>query len=299
MALMKLSSPAKLNLVLKIVGRRPDGFHELKTVFERISLSDTLTFRPLKQGIRITCDHRSVPRDSRNLAYKAARLLQEKESVKRGVWIDIKKRIPVAAGLAGGSSNAATTLQGLNRLWDLRLPQRKLIAYAKLLGSDVAFFLHDCSFALGTGRGDRIKVLDIKGKFWHVLITPTSPLLTRDVYGAYAAHFSRRRSPAGKRLPVRLTKSIDNVSMLSRSLKKSDIAGVQRSLQNDLEGPIGKLRPELLKLKDKLEDLQPQGVCFSGSGPSIFVLTRDRAEAEIIAHRFRRRYSQVFVVATA
>jgi 4-diphosphocytidyl-2-C-methyl-D-erythritol kinase len=299
MVTLTLSSPAKLNLALEVVGRRPDGFHDLRTVFERIGLSDTLTFHPLKEGIRITCDHRSVPRDARNLAYQAARLLQEGEGVKRGVWIDIKKHIPVAAGLAGGSSNAATTLQGLNRLWGLQLPKHKLIAYAKRLGSDVAFFLHDCSFALGTGRGDRIKVLDIKGRFWHVLITPQAPLLTKDVYSTYAARFSRRKSPAGRRVPGRLTKGSDNVSMLFRSLKMSDIAGVQRSLFNDLEGPIGLLRPELLKLRDKLQDFQPQGVCFSGSGPSIFALTRDRAEAETIADHFRRRYTQVFVVATA
>jgi 4-diphosphocytidyl-2-C-methyl-D-erythritol kinase len=296
---MKLLSPAKLNLVLKVVGRRPDGYHDLRTLFERISLNDTLTFRPIKSGIRITCDQRSVPCDQRNLAWRAARMLQEGEGVGRGVWIDIQKHIPVAAGLAGGSSNAATTLLGLNRVWGLELPKRKLIAYAKRLGSDVAFFLHDCSFALGTGRGDRIRPLDIRGKFWHVLITPKAPLLTKDVYGAYAAYFFRPTSSPGKRGAARLTKSIDNVSMLSRSLKMSDIAGAQRSLLNDLEGPIGRLRPELLTLKEKLEDFQPYGVCFSGSGPSLFALTRDRAEAESIAARFRRRYKQVFVVATA
>jgi 4-diphosphocytidyl-2-C-methyl-D-erythritol kinase len=299
MSTVKLLSPAKLNLVLEVVGRRPDGFHDLRTVFERISLNDTLTFRPLREGIRITCDQRSVPCDSQNLAWRAARLLQEEEGVRRGVWIDIQKRIPVAAGLAGGSSNAATTLLGLNRMWGLRLPQRKLIAYARRLGSDVAFFLHDCPFALGTGRGDRIRPLDIRGKFWHVLITPKVPLLTKDVYGAYAAFFARRRFPAGRTGAARLTKGIDNVTMLSRSLKKSDIAGAQRSLYNDLEGPIGRLRPGLLTLKEKLEEFQPGGVCFSGSGPSIFALTRDRAEAEGIAARFRRRYTQVFVVATA
>ena len=294
MAPITLSSPAKLNLVLKIMKRRSDGFHDLRTVFERISLHDTLIFHPRKQGIRITCDNRSVPCGPRNLVFKAARMLQDREGVQRGVWIEIRKRIPVAAGLAGGSSNAATTLLGLNRLWDLQLPQRKLVAYAKLLGSDVAFFLYDCPFALGTGRGERIRALDVRRKFWHVLITPKAPLLTKDVYAAYAAHFSRRRSPAERRL----TKGIDNVSMFFRSLKTSDIAGVQRSLLNDLAGPIGLLRPELLKLKDKLEDLHPQGVCFSGSGPSIFALTRDRAEAETIAEHFRRRYAQVFVVAT-
>lgn len=302
MPVLKLSSPAKLNLALQVVGRRPDGFHDLRTVFERISLSDTLTFRPVKEGLRITCDHPGVPCDERNLVHRAASLIHEGEGVRRGVWIDIRKRIPVAAGLAGGSSNAATTILGLNRLWRLKLSKSRMMAYARQVGSDVAFFIHDRPFALGTGRGDRIRALDVPGKFWHVLITPRLPLLTRDVYGAYDTRVVRivlpAGSPAERRIPARLTKRSDNVTMLISSLKKSDIAGVQRSLFNDLEGPIGLLRPELLKLKRKLKDFQPQGVCFSGSGPSIFALTRDRAEADIIARHFRRTYTQVFVVAT-
>ena len=296
--IIKLSSPAKLNLALQVVNRRPDGYHDLRTIFERISLADTLTFRPRREGIHISCDHPSVPCDERNLVHKVARLLKESYGVKLGVWIDIQKRIPVAAGLAGGSSNAATALIGLNRLWNLGLSQKELVALAKQVGSDVSFFLYDRPFALGTGRGDRIKVLDMPGKFWHVLITPKAPLLTKDVYREFSSRYFKSLSSAEKMGGSQLTRGGSDVTMLTRSLRKQDIAGIQRLIFNDLEGSIGFLRPELLRLKDRLMRFQPQGVCFSGSGPSIFVLTRNRAEAETIARHFRRIYTQVFVVTT-
>ena len=295
-----ISAHAKLNLALKIVARRPDGFHELTTLFERIDLADRLTFSLAPPGkIMITCDHKDVPCDERNLVYKASRILMDKEGVVKGARVHIKKRIPVAAGLAGGSSDAATALLGLNRLWQLKLPMARLIHYAGLIGSDVAFFLYDQPFALGRGRGERIELLEIPHRFWHVLITPKAPLLTKDVYQLYSKKFLGKKSSARKGGDTRLTKKNDNVTMLARSLKSADIVSAQRLVFNDLEGPIGVLRPGLLTLKARLKRLSPEGVCFSGSGPSIFVLTETRRQAEAIAARFRRTYTQVFITQTA
>ncbi len=293
---LTLTAYAKVNLALKIVRRRPDGFHELRTVFERIDLADQLNFLPASSGkILLSCDHKNVPCDGRNLVYRAARLLIEKEGVSQGARIHIRKRIPVAAGLAGGSSDAATALLGLDRLWSLRLPRAKLLYYASLLGSDVAFFLHDRPFALGEGRGERITPLDVPHRFWHVLITPKAPLLTKDVYQLYARRFLNELSPAESRL----TRKSDDVTMLTRCLKKGSVAGIQRAVFNDLEGPIGLLRPGLLKLKARLQRITPCGVCFSGSGPSVFAVTQTRKDADRIAGPFRKIYQQVFVVRTA
>ncbi len=285
-----LSSPAKLNLALAITGRRSDGFHTLDTLFERIGLVDTISFLPLSGGkIRITCDNKTVPTDERNLVHKAARVLREFTGVTKGARIHIKKVIPVAAGLAGGSSNAATALSGLNTLWALDLSRKELIECARMIGSDVAFFLYDTPFARGTGRGDVIKPLPIKHTFWHVLVTAKQPLLTGDVYGIYADRFSRKGP---------LTKKGTDVTMLVRSLEKNDLARARAFLFNDLEGPIGHLRPSLMRLKMRMQRQVPAGVCFSGSGPSIFALTADKTEAEQAAAYFRPIYKQVFVVQT-
>lgn len=289
-----LLSPAKLNLALGITGRQRDGFHTLNTIFERISLSDELTFSFAGgPDIRLSCTHTGVPVDKRNLVYKAAQALREATGVQAGARVHIVKNIPVAAGLAGGSSNAATALLGLNRLWRLNLSRAVLLRLAKRIGSDVAFFLHDASFAQGTGRGDKIKILPVKHRFWHVLITAKQPLLTKDVYGTYARDFL-----AADLKSANFTKKTSDVRMLVRSLKVNDIATVQAVLFNDLEGPIGVLRPGLLRLKARVSSAGGAGACFSGSGPSIFALTQTQAEAKGIAKLFRRSYKQVFVVHT-
>src|SRR3989338_5787466 len=140
MKTLLLRSPAKLNLFLKVNRKRPDGYHDLTTLFERIDLCDDIRLAVNTAGrIRIFCRQPQVPKDSRNLAYRAARLLKDEFSLKEGVDITITKRIPVAAGLGGGSSNAATVLLGLNKLWGLSLPLWKLSSYGKKIGSDVPF----------------------------------------------------------------------------------------------------------------------------------------------------------------
>ena len=281
-----LPAHAKLNLSLSILGRRPDGFHELETLFERIDLHDDLTFTVKPSGvIKISCDDKRVPCDERNLVHKAARLLMRGETVSQGVAITIKKRIPVAAGLAGGSSNAATTLLGLNKVWNLGLSRARLVSYAAQVGSDVAFFLYDTPFALGTGRGEVIKPLKVKARLWHFLVVPKAPVLTKDVYGCYASWTGR------------LTKRKAD-DTIYRSLKKNDPVGVAQALSNDLERPILKLKPHLGKLKDRVARQDVLGVSFSGSGPSVYAVVASEKEALKIKAVFARTYSQVFAVRT-
>jgi 4-diphosphocytidyl-2-C-methyl-D-erythritol kinase len=284
MTSLTLQSPAKLNLYLKIVNKRLDGFHNLTTLFERIDLFDdvTLTHKPAGR-ITIDCNNLQVPTGPKNLVYKVAARLKQDFDIESGVHIAIHKRIPVAAGLAGGSSNAATVLKGLNNLWSLNLNRAQLVHYAAQIGSDVAFFLYDCSWALGTSRGEVIEPLKIRPKLWHVLVVPRVKMLTKRVFGA---------------LNLKLTKSGHDVNILTRSLGKNDIRQVGSLLLNDLEQPIGDLAPRLLKVKNTLLALKPAGVAFSGSGPSLFAVVESKKQADEIKSILERRFSQVFVVRT-
>jgi len=277
-------SPAKLNLVLDVLGKRPDGFHELRTVFERISLADQIILKRTKSGkMRINCAHPQVPLSSRNLALKAALMLAQDFSISEGLDINIIKNIPVAAGLAGGSSNAAAVLGGLNRLWQLGLNKAQLANYAARLGSDVPFFLYDLSYALGTGRGELIRPLAIRTKLWHLLVTPRVKMLTKDVF---------------TRLKLSLTNKKDNVNILLPFLRKGDLTGLAGALSNDLEPAILSLRPDFIHLKKKLLDAGAMGVCFSGSGPSVFALAESQKHALNLRARLDKRYTQSFVVST-
>lgn len=288
---MILTSPAKLNLVLDVLGKRPDGFHELRTLFERIDLCDTITLSARKDSrIKVICDHPHVPKGPTNLVVRVAAKLQAEHEVKAGVDIKIEKRIPVAAGLAGGSSNAATVLMGLNRFWKLGLDQKHLVSIAAQIGSDVAFFIHDTPYALGTSRGEVIKALPVKQKLWHVLVTPKVKMLTKDVFRVLNA------KPLPSKKP--LTSKSDNVSILLPFLRENMLSQLGDKLVNDLEPAILSLRPDFALIKKKLSRENPCGVCFSGSGPSVFALAKSQAHAKAIMEAFDQRYAQVFVVGT-
>lgn len=284
MKTFSLRSPAKLNLALKVLRKRPDGYHNLRTIFERINLWDDLTFHARASGdIRIFCHHPQVPLGPKNLIFRAAQLLQKEFNMRQGVSVHLVKRIPVAAGLAGGSSNAAATLLGLNRLWHLNLSLEQLVEYGKRLGSDVPFFLYNCPWALGENRGDAIQPLNFSIRLWHVLVTPRFKMYTREVFGS---------------LNLQLTKPDDNVNILLRSLKQNDLSKVAKFLSNDLESSILQLRPQLAVVMAKLRACDVLGVAFSGSGPSVFGLCRSRSHAGQISLILRRQYRQVFAVNT-
>jgi len=290
-----LRSPAKLNLFLKVINKRPDGYHNLVTLFERIDLCDDIHFCLNKKGlIRIFCNHPDVPKGPKNIVYKAAKILKEDFAVKEGVDIKIVKRIPVAAGLGGGSSNAAKTLLGLNRLWGLSLPKSILFDYAKALGSDIPFFLEDCSFALGTGRGDKLRQLDLKVKFQHILVVPRLKVLTREIFGAFR----------GAGLPIRqagtkvLTNKGDDVNILIRALRKNDLSQIGLLLTNDLETTLVRFHPNLIKLKYIIKEYGALNASFSGSGPAAFGLVASDVQAKTLKAFLSRQYSRVFIVRT-
>jgi len=279
-----LRAPAKLNLYLKVINKRKDGYHNIVTLFERIHLFDDIQMAlNNEKKIRIFCAHPQVPAGPKNLAYRMAHLLREDFALEDGVDIRILKRIPVAAGLAGGSSNAAAVLIGLNKLWRLSLTKSEMISYAKRVGADVAFFLQDCSWGVGTERGDRVKRLAIKTKLWHILVVPKVKVYSGAAYGG---------------LNLQLTKKDDDVNILIRHLRRKDLTGVSNSLLNDLESSTFRLCPNIIRIKKSIENLSKRGAVLSGSGPAVFGLAESRQQAENMKSVLARRYSQVFIVRT-
>ena len=281
---VSLRSYAKLNLFLKVLRKRPDNFHDLETIFERISLCDEIRLTSNSTGnLKISCSHPQVPKGPKNLVYKVAQMLQSRFGITQGATITIKKNIPVAAGLAGGSSNAATTLLGLNKIWKLKLSRKQLVEMGAEIGSDVAFFLYNTPWALGEGRGERITPLPIKAKLWHVVVVPRIKMYSKDVFG---------------HLNLRLTKKAADVNILTLALKGKSTLKAGSVLHNDLETSILSIRPELLRVKNRLRKYSFCGVAFSGSGPACYGLVPTEKIARAVAEDLRRYYARAFAVCT-
>ena len=273
-----IKSYAKVNLFLKVLNKRPDNYHNLSTLFERISLSDRITLTNRRDNlIKISCNHPKVPLDETNLCFKAAKLLRDKFGKKCGLNIKINKRIPVGAGLGGGSSNAASVLVALNRLWKLNLNKEKLAEFGAKLGSDVAFFVYDAPFAEGKGRGEKIRVLSKldKVRLWHILVIPKVRVSTPLVY---------------KKLDdfCGLTKAGSNVKILTSALVKKNIFKNSGLLFNSLEQVTLTLYPEVKRVKESLARLGLSNILMSGSGSAVFAVVSSGEKAAVLLKRIRR-----------
>jgi 4-diphosphocytidyl-2-C-methyl-D-erythritol kinase len=265
---MRRQAPAKVNLGLAVQRRRADGYHDIATIFLKISLADTLWFESIPSGIVIECDHPDVPCDESNLIYRAAAALQPL-APDRGVRIQLHKRIPVAAGLGGGSSDAAAALLGLNTLWGLQLTLAELTPYAARLGADVPFFLLPDTAALGEGRGDALTVLSCPRAFFLVLVTPPVAVSTAWVYGQFR---------------FELTGVPKDTTILRQYLESGDIAGLGASCSNDLETVVLPAFPVVRDVKRALCQPGTYGVCMSGSGPSVYALCASQTVAQRVAN---------------
>lgn len=255
---MKLNSPAKINLYLEVVARRPDGYHDLRMLMCSVGLFDTLriTFDPVgseKSDIRVICDHPEVPCDDRNLIYRAAEAFFEAAGRKTPVSISLDKQIPVGAGLGGGSSNAATVLKGLNRHFDDILSVDDLRGIGARIGADVPFFIEDCP-AFASGIGDRLAPCKNLKPYSVVLVNPGFHVSTGMVY---------------KKLNLGLTKCKKKIRNFPFKEVSVDAC---RYLCNDLETVTESMFPEVISLKTELLDLGARGALMSGSGPTVFGL---------------------------
>ncbi len=265
-----VSAPAKLNLFLEVLGRRADGYHDIESLMVTADLCDTLTFEESRSGrIEFACDDPSLPTGSENLVVRAAELLQASTGSPRGARITLRKVIPAQAGLAGGSSDAAATLEGLNRLWALDMPSNQFDALASELGSDVTFFRHG-PLAWCRGRGERVEPLVLPVALHFVLVCPPVGVSTALVYRKVIPP-DRPRSGRG----------------ITEALALGDVASLGRQLFNRLQPVAESLVPPLGAVRDALANLGPSldGHLMSGSGSSYFGLARDRLAAEDAADR--------------
>ena len=276
---MTIFSPAKINLYLRILGKRPDGYHELETVMLPLDFGDQIALQSRKAGITLACDDPRLPTDDSNLALRAARVMAEAFGTERSAKIGLKKRTPLAAGLGGGSSNAAATLLGLDRLWKLNAPSEKLHTLAASLGSDINFFMAGGA-ALCRGRGEKIEPIPCKFSGAILLVNPGFGISTKWAYESWA------RAAAESRLTV----PPPEVSLLLRALAEDDLTGVSRCLFNSLEASSIRKFPVLELIKSAMRDGGAAGALMSGSGATVFGLFPDAKLAKASAQEVREQF---------
>ena len=257
---MRIKSFAKINLGLEIVGRRPDGYHDLRTLFQWLDFHDVLEFRAAEgPAVAVTGDDPEIPWDETNLVTRAARLLQSHTGTARGAAIRVEKRIPAGRGLAGGSSNAAMALYGLNILWALGLDRPALAGLGRTLGADVPFFFSG-GLCLGEGIGDRLTLLPELGPLSCVLAFPAFPISTARIYAGLDPSALTSDPKAGRINGFFETGKID-------------------SLENSLEGTIFRFYPQLQEIKRFFKDQGAELSLVTGSGSAVYGLFRDRDAA--------------------
>ncbi|MRH44997.1 4-(cytidine 5'-diphospho)-2-C-methyl-D-erythritol kinase [Aquibacillus halophilus] len=273
-------APAKINLTLDVLYKRPDDYHEIEMVMTTIDLADRIELVSLNEDcIKIESENRFVPNDERNLAYRAAKLLKETYQITKGVKIYIEKHIPVAAGLAGGSSDAAATLRGLNRLWSLGLSIERLASLGAKIGSDVSFCVYNTT-ALAQGRGEIITELPAPPACWVVLAKPTLGVSTQSIY--QKLNLSEVNHP--------------NTTAMIDALKNGDYLSMCRELGNVLEPTTVSLYQEVYQIKRQMEQSGADAVLMSGSGPTVFAFVRQESRAHRIYNSLRGFCDEVYVV---
>ena len=275
------SAPAKLNLFLEILGRRPDSYHEIETLMITVDSDwrDALTATHDPSGaITLECDDPTLPTDTENLAVRAAVLLRRESGTHHGAKLKLSKAIPAQAGLAGGSSDASATLLILNQLWELNWPADRLDGLAAQIGSDVAFFRRGPA-AVCRGRGERVEPIVLNAPLWFVLVCPPFGMKTAEVYGELRARFDAA--------PGRMPYDPRPIGPMLEAFASGEPAAIGSCLFNRLQTIAETLAPGLIPIRDALASLGPSTLCgslMSGSGSAYFGLARDRDAAKDAAH---------------
>ena len=275
-----VKAPAKINLSLDVLHKRSDGYHEVEMIMTTVDLADRIELTGLEEDkIKIDVSEGFVPSDERNLAYQAAQKLKDKLNVKKGVSIFISKQIPVSAGLAGGSSDAAATLKGLNQLWKLGLSTKELAEIGSEVGSDVSFCVYGGT-AFATGRGEIIKPIASPPPCWVILAKPPIGVSTGEVY---------------RRVNVDTIKRKDVTHMIS-ALETNNYEGICSNLHNVLEEVTFKLHPEVAYIKESMKKFGADGVLMSGSGPTVFGLVRRQSRMQRVYNGLKGFCEHVYAV---
>ncbi len=272
-------APAKINLTLDVLQKRPDGYHEVEMIMTTVDLADRIWLKPLDRGITIRSSERYVPNDKRNLAWQAADLLRKACDISHGVEITLDKNIPVAAGLAGGSSDAAATLRGLNRLWNLGLSLDELAELGAQIGSDIPFCVYGGT-ALASGRGEQIRHLSAPPNCWVLLAKPSISVSTADIYGG---------------LDVSAIRHPDTPSMMA-ALEAADYSAMCRQLGNALEPVTMRLHPQVAVLKEQMLKFGADAVLMSGSGPTVFGFVQHESQVARVYNGLKGFCPEVYAV---
>jgi len=286
---LEKKTPCKVNLILNILGKRADGFHELETVMHPVNLCDEMTFERAGTGLQLTCSHPKLPTDSKNLVQRAATSFLAAAQISDGVRIHLQKNLPLAGGIGGGSANAAVTFTALNELFGMPLPLEKLHELAAALGSDVPFFLYDKP-ALATGRGEIIRTLEkfsaLRGKAFF-LVHPGFGISTPWSYQSLA------------RFPEALNGKAGRAEILISKLQAGDLVAAAESFYNSLEAPAFDKFPVLQLYQEFLRDNGALISLMSGSGSTTFAITENLTVAENLAEKFKSQFGANGWVATA
>lgn len=289
MPALELTSPCKINLLLNILGRRADGFHDLETIFQPVPLHDHLSLQTAPAGITLTCNHPELPTGPENLVFRAADRFLAAAGLRAGIKIHLTKNLPLAAGLGGGSANAAVTLRGLNQLFSAPLDAARLHALAAELGSDVPFFLQDQP-ALATGRGELLTPLPdfpaLRGA-WVLLIHPGFGVSTAWAYQALA------------QFPAALNGRPGRAKEVIQALQGQDLSAAGRQFYNSLEAPVLRKYPLLELFQEFLRDHGAAAALMSGSGSTTFALARTEAGARTLLEQFKGRFGDTCWTALA
>lgn len=272
----------KINLTLDVLGKRPDGYHNLRSVMQSIGLYDRLSLTATRESISIVCRNRAIPHDSSNLACRAAFALKEAAGVKAGVKIRLNKGIPVAAGLGGGSADAAAVLRGLNRLWNTGLSSAELREIGKNLGADVPFCLEGGT-VLAEGYGERLTPLKPAPRMWLVLFKPEFGVSTPEVYNAYDTMEIEYRN--------------DTAAVVA-GLEKHDLEAVISGMGNMLQQTTAVLYPQVAALISGLEKMGTEAVLMCGSGPTVCAVFHDRKSAESLRNKCSNFKGKIYLCHT-
>ncbi len=294
-----IEAPAKINLTLDIKSKRPDGYHEIETVMHQIDLMDRVFIKSVKKGIKLETDSSLIPNNEENLAYRAAALVLREYGSGEGIEIFIEKNIPVGAGLAGGSTDAAAVLLGINEIYNYNIPQAILMKMAGEIGSDVPFCLLGRSLvvkegkpwlrnmlvrmgatALARGRGEILIPLKSAVSLIMVLVKPDFQLSTAEVY---------------KEFDFKKVNRFPDTSTFLDAWDKCDIISIASNLENVLESVSIKKYPQIYVIKEELIRMGALNAVMSGSGPSVFGIFREKEKACKAVEMLKRRYEEVYL----
>ncbi|SHH32657.1 4-(cytidine 5'-diphospho)-2-C-methyl-D-erythritol kinase [Tepidibacter thalassicus] len=279
---LKLKCRAKINLAIDVLGKREDNYHLVEMIMQTIDLYDCVSIEEINSGIVIESENPDVPLDSKNIAYKAAKLIKDKFNIDKGIKIKIEKNIPVAAGLAGGSANAGAVLVGLNELWDLKLGKYEIMDMGLNLGADVPFCIMGGA-ALACGIGEKLTRINGLDNVYILICKPDIFVSTAWVYN---------------NLDISKLNKRPNIKFLLNCLDKKDIYNLSNNMVNVLESVTESNYPQIKDIKKKMIEYKALGSMMSGSGPTVFGIFDDFDCAKHAKENLEKLYKQTYLVKT-